>query len=157
MWLNRKMATVMGGLSKQVFGELKGVVKKTAENTAKAGVDIVKGTVENTIGGTVAISGDSVASKQMEQGLSDQSVDPLKVKKQQAAVKKQRGLQRVRQELAKYVNEKKQKDTHEEKVGEREVEIKKEEKQREESEREIQINQARVQGGGTGEMSRKKH
>jgi nucleotidyltransferase/DNA polymerase involved in DNA repair len=151
------MATAMGGVGKQVFGELKGVVKKTAEDTAKAGVDIVKGTVENTIGGSLSSAGEGGDNRQVEQSVPSQ-VDPMQTIKKESSIKKQRGLQRVREEIAKYINKKKQEDDQEEMVEERQEEAKKDEqKQVEESERETQIRQAQRSGGGTGEMSRKKH
>lgn len=147
----------MGGIGKQVVGELKGVVKKTAEETVKAGADIVKATVENTVGGGSSVSEDQLGGRQPQMEGQKQA-DPMQAIKQQSAAKRQRGLTRVREELAAYINKKKQKKNQEEQIGERQEEVKKDEKeQREESEREIQIRQAQNSGGGTGEMSRKKH
>jgi len=148
---------MMGGIGKQVMGELGGVVKKAVEDTGKAGVDVVKGTIENVVGGPAprGVQGGTEQAGEEQAGMSN---DPAQVIKQQAAVKKQKGLQRVRQELADYVAKKKQKDSQEEMVEERQEEIKKDqEEQEKESERDFQIAQAQRSGGGTGEMARKKH
>lgn len=151
------MATAMGGIGNQVVGELKGVVKKTAEETVKAGVDIVKATVENTVGGGSVVSGDERGGSQVQAEQPEQP-NSMQAIKQQSAVKRQKGLTRVREELAAYINKKKQEDSQEEQIEERQEEAKKEEKKQvEESERDNQIRQAQRSGGGTGEMSRKKH
>ncbi|MBU1200329.1 hypothetical protein KJ953_02200 [Patescibacteria group bacterium] len=142
-----------GGIGKQVLGELGDVVKKVAEDTGKAGVDIVKG----VIGGAPhqAVQGDE---EQVEMGDRGQKADSISALGRQASIKKQKGLQRVREELADYVNKKKQEDEHKEAVEERQVEVNKDqEEQVRESERDMQIRQAQRSGGGTGEMSRKKH
>ena len=143
------------GIGKKVLGELGDVVKKTAEDTVKAGTDIVKGTVETVVGGTPPVT--QSGERLVEQEGSSQS-DPAETLKRQGMVKKQRGLQRVRAELAGYVREKQQKDTQKDRVEERQGEIKKEqEKEIKESERDAMIRQAQRSGGGTGEMSRKKY
>ena len=158
--LIRGMATkVMGGIGKNVLGELGDIAKKTAKDTVKAGVDIAKGTVEQTSGGgDDQGQQDSKKQASMGGGQASNQPDPMMVMKQQKEAEKRKGLNRVRQELQEYMNKKKQEETHEERVDERQEEMKKEEKeQREESEREMMIRQAQRRGGGTGEMARKKH
>lgn len=145
------------GVSKRVLGELGEVVKKTAKDTVQAGSDIAKGTIETVVGGGSSLQNDS-AMRQVEQGTSGPAADPLQVIKQQAAIKKKRGLQRVREELARYIEKKKQEEAREEMIEERQVEIKKEqEEQRKESEREQIIRQAQRDYGGSREGIRKKH
>jgi len=138
------MATVMGGIGKQVLGELGDVAKKTVEETGRAGFDIAKGVVGQ-------------GEKQAEEELVSTSNDPVQAVKQQANIKRQNGLQRVREELARYVNKKTQEDNQEEMVENRQEEVKKQEEgQRQESEKDMQIRQAQRSGGGTGEVLRKK-
>lgn len=152
------MATVMGGIGKQVLGELGDVVKKASKDTAKAGVDIVKGTVENVIGGGDDKKQDDVGKQSTFSGQVTGGQDPMQQMKQKKAAEKEQGLNRVRKQLEEYISKKRQKDSHEEAVGKRQEGTKKyEESQKQESEREVMINQARRQGGGTGEMARKKH
>ncbi|MBU1071593.1 hypothetical protein KKG65_04285 [Patescibacteria group bacterium] len=128
-----------GGIGKQVLGELGDVVKKAAEDTGKAGVDIVKGVVGQ-------------APHQAVQG------DEMSVLKQQKEAEGARGLQRVREELAKCVAKMEQEKSQKEALDDRKVEVNKDqEEQVKESERDMQIRQAQRSGGGTGEMSRKKH
>ena len=119
------------GIGKQVLGELGGVVKKAAEDTVKAGVEIVVGSPAQEV---------------------------VEVEERQTEIKKRKGLDRVRKELADYVAKKKREGEQEEAVEERQEEIdKQEEEQKEETERDMQIVQAQRRGGGTGEISRKKH
>jgi hypothetical protein len=148
------MATIMSGIGKKVMGELGGVAKKTGEEVLKTGGDIVKGTVENVVGsGSLQGSSEGPVEEKQVGG----TADPAQVVKQQASIKKQKGLQRVREELAKYVGRKDQEKNREESMEERQEEIdKRQNEQREISEREMLISQAQRSGGGTGEMSRKK-
>lgn len=145
----------IGGIGKQVFKELKGVVKKTVEETTKAGVDIVKGTIETVVGGTDPVTQPS--KKQVENKAVEHGDTGKTMKQQQVAAKEQKGLQRVRGELADFIRAKKQGETQQEQVEERQAEIKKEQKeQTRESDRDAIIRRAQRSGGGTRELFNKK-
>ena len=147
----------VAGVGKQVVGELGDVVKKAAKDTAKVGADVIKGTIENVVGGGDD-QGQDKQSQTHQGGVGGGKPDPMMEMKQRKEVEKRRGLNRIRQELADYVAKKKQEEGREEMMEERQEEIRKDqEKQVRESERDAQIAQAQRSGGGTGEISRKKH
>lgn len=117
-----------GGIGKQVVSELGEIAKDAVKETIKLGTGIVEG------------SGDQSQRRAI------------------SAPERQKSLQRVRDELAAYINKKKQEEKQTGKAEERDTEIKKEEeKEKTENEREAIINQARRSGGGTGEVARKKY
>ena len=143
------------GIGKKVLGELGDVVKKTVEETKNAGVDIVKGTVETVVGGVDPVT--QPGKRQVETQAVEHG-DPAEMVKRESAAKKQKGLQRVRGEIAEYIREKKQGEMRQEQVEERQIEIKKQQKEQvKENQREAMIRQAQVSGGGTREMPGKKH
>lgn len=94
------------GIAGQVTSELKGVGEETGKQLGQAGEDIVKGTVNELLGG-------NGQGGQVEQGgrENDQQVPVISETerlKQRKEAEKQRGLKRVRMEMANYVKWRKQ-------------------------------------------------
>ncbi len=147
----------LGGVGKQVTGELIDVAKQAVKDTAKAGADIARGTTEVVVGGGAQAT--PTASQLGGQGGGENvgPTDPLAALKAQNAARARQRLAEVQAELAAFRKRKVQEEEQKEQVEEEEKKM--EDLQQKESDKKKReqdlIRSTQRQYGGTGEAAKK--
>lgn len=145
----------IGGVTSKIVDELKGLGQETGKQLGQAGKEIVKGTVGELLGGG--------QRGQVEQGSGEgvpQQVpvmNEMEELKQRKAVKRERGLKRVRAEMANYIKWKKQLEEELSIEEDKEVRVRVAKKEKKRNFWQRFLGKTRSQYGGTGEMVKTKH
>lgn len=145
----------LGGVGKQITGELVGVVKQAAKDTVKAGTDIAKGTAETVVGGAATPTQPPPSQGGGEEGIG--ATDPLAALKARNKERDRQALAALNGKIAEFRAKKKQEEEQKEQVEEEQSkmeELQKKESDKKKREQDL-IRSTQRQYGGTGEAAKK--
>lgn len=143
----------MGGIGQQVGADLMELGKSVAKGVVKATGDVMTDTIETTLSAPVgAVKPDQ--GKQLEQGKGDDKNQQAMIKKQ----KEKRQFQEVRNQLAEYIQRKKQQDAQiaQEKQQEEQKQVQKKQVEKQEKEGFLQQLMKNLARSSHGETDRQK-